>query len=298
LRFLSGRQSTAYYFSGFAGCCPPEYEHAKDNDAMRNWLLVLLIVLLLLAGCSDAADPGENGQLKVLTEDYPPFNFVTNDGEVTGQSTEIVRAIMNEVGVDSTIEVLPLAEALELVEKGPGVVLYSLNRTPERADLFKWVGPIGVYEQAFYARADQELNFTELDDAKKLDKIAVYEGDAGAQYLQDQGFKNLVVSPTDVEALQLLANGEVDLWLGNSEGLAIVAAEAGVDSTELIKVPAVVIQANLFIAFSKDVEDEVVQAWQDAFDRLKEERDDDDKTLIEKIEAKYRDPAFIEGLIN
>lgn len=265
---------------------------------MRNWLLVLLIVLLLLAGCSGAADPGENGQLKVLTEDYPPFNFVTNDGEVTGQSTEIVRAIMNEVGVDSTIEVLPLAEALELAEKGPGVVLYSLNRTPEREELFKWVGPIGVYEQVFYVRADSNFAYAELDDVKKAGKIAVYAGDAGAKYLQDQGFKNLVVSPTDIEALQLLANGEVDLWLGNSEGLAIVAAEAGVDSTELIKVPAVVIHANLFIAFSKDVEDDLVLAWQEALDRLKEERDDDDKTLIEKIEAKYRDPAYVESLIN
>lgn len=265
---------------------------------MRNRLFLLLIVLALLAGCSGAADQVGSEQLRLLTEDYPPFNFVAADGQVTGQSTEIVRAIVNEVGGESEIEVLALAEALELAEKGPGVVLYSLNRTPEREELFKWVGPIGVYEQVFYARADSNFAYTELDDVKKAGKIAVYAGDAGAKYLQDQGFKNLVESQTDVEALQKLAGGEVDLWLGNSDGLPLVAARAGVDPAELIKVPAIIVHANLFIAFSKDVEDEVVLSWQEALDRLKEDRDDDDKTLIEKIEAKYSDPAYVESLIN
>ncbi len=265
---------------------------------MRNRLFLLLIVLALLAGCSGAGSPVGDEQLRVLTEDYPPFNFVGKDGVVTGQSTEIVQAIMNEVGVEGEIEVLALAEALEIAEKGPKVVLYSLNRTPEREELFKWVGPIGDYEQVFYARADSNFAYTELDDAKKAGKIAVYTGDAGAHYLQSQGFKNLIECQSDIEALQKLANGEVDLWLGNHAGLNIVAARAGVNLAELIKVPAIIIHANLFIAFSKDVEDDLVLAWQEALDRLKEERDADDKTLIEKIEAKYSDPAYVESLTN
>ena len=192
---------------------------------MRKKLIFFIALLLIVAGCSGAGSPVGDVQLRVLTEDYPPFNFVDKDGVVTGQSTEMVQAIMNEVGIESEIELLALAEALELAEKGSGVVLYSLNRTPEREELFKWVGPIGDYEQVFYARAGENL-------------------------------------------------------------------------AELIKVPAIIIHANLFIALSKDVEDEVMKAWQKTLDRLKEERDDNDKTLIEKFEAKYKDPAYVESLIN
>ena len=188
-------------------------------------------------------------------------------------------------------------EALDLAETGPGVALYSLNHTADREELFKWVGPIGVYEQVFYTLAESETELKDLEEAKKVKKIAVYEGDAGTRYLQNQGFNNLAIKPTDVEALQSLANGEVDLWLGNREGLSIVAAQSGVDPAELVEVPAIVIHANLFIAFSTDVEDEVVQAWQEALDRLKEERDEDDKTFVEKVEAKYNDPAYIDSLI-
>jgi ABC-type amino acid transport substrate-binding protein len=264
---------------------------------MKNRLILFLLLILLLAGCSGADAPEGNEQLRILTETYPPYNFVNKDGEITGQSTEMVRAIMNEVGVESEIEVLTLSEALDLAEKGPGVVLYSLNLTPEREDLFKWVGPIGIYEQVFYTLAESEVAVKDLEDAKKVKKIAVYEGDAGAQFLKSQGFKNLDERPTDVEALQKLADGEVDLWLGNREGLAVVATQAGVDPTELMEVPAIIIHANLFIAFSKDVEDEVIKAWQEAYDRLKEERDTDDKTFVEKVEAKYNDPSYVDSLI-
>jgi len=264
---------------------------------MKKRLLLILVVIMMFAGCSGADVPEDYEQLRILTENYPPYNFVDKNGEITGQSTEIVQEIMNDLGVESEIEILPLAEALDLTETGPGVALYSLNHTADREELFKWVGPIGVYEQVFYTLAESETELKDLEEAKKVKKIAVYEGDAGTRYLQNQGFNNLAIKPTDVEALQSLANGEVDLWFGNREGLSIVAAQAGVDPAELVEVPAIIIHANLFIAFSTDVEDEVVQAWQEALDRLKEERDEDDKTFVEKVESKYNDPAYIDSLI-
>jgi ABC-type amino acid transport substrate-binding protein len=270
----------------------------KDIDAMKFWLAVIMVMTLLVAGCSASDEPVANEQLQVVTESYPPYNFVNKDGQVTGQSTEIVKAVMEELGLESEIELLIFSEALELAQKGPGVVLFSVNRTPEREDLFKWVGPIGFYEQVFFARKDAGIELNDLDDAGQVKKLAVYENDAGAQYLKAQGFKNLDESSTDAEALKKLVDGEAQLWLGNREGFYIVAAQAGVDPDLLIEIPTVVIHANLFIAFSKDVEDSVVEAWQLALDRLKEERDADEKTLIEKIEAKYSDPAYVETLAN
>ncbi len=265
---------------------------------MKKQLIVLLILALMLAGCSGSDTPQAHEELRVVTENYPPYNFAGQDGVVRGQSTEIVQAIMSIVGVESEIEVLNFSEALTLTKDGPGVVLFSLNRTVDREELFKWVGPIGVYEQIFFAHVDSGIMLSTLEEAKDVKKIAVYEDDAGALFLQSQGFGNLDISPTDGDALLKLANGEVDLWLGNRGGLAIAAAQAGVDPALFVEMPALIIHANLFIAFSPDVADDVVQAWQDALDKLKEERDDDDKTLIEKIESKYSDPAYLEELLN
>lgn len=264
---------------------------------MKFWITVLLVFTLLVTGCADTPAPAaDEAPLRLLTEVYPPYNFIAKDGQVTGQSVEIVQALMEMVGTEGEIEVLSLTEALDQAQKGPGVVLFSLNRTPERDDLFKWVGPIGFYEQVFYALKDSGITLNDLDGAKEVKKIAVYQGDAGAQYLKAQGFKNLEESLTDSEALQKLVNGDVQLWLGNREGFYIVAAEAGVYPELLVEIPAVVIHANLFIAFSKDVPDDTVASWQAALDQLKEERDADEKTLIEKIEAKYSDPDYIDDM--
>jgi hypothetical protein len=61
--------------------------------------------------------------------------------------------------------------------------------------------------------------------------------------------------------------------------------------------PTVVIQADLYIAFSKDVPDSTVTAWQSALDALKQEKDIDYKTVYEKIMAKYSDPEYINSLM-
>jgi len=266
---------------------------------MRIWLAILLIVAMLMVACNvpGAAPPASSG-LRIITEVYPPYNFVDKDGNVTGQSTEIVQAILGKTDTQAVIKVMPLSEGLALAQKGPKVVIYSLNRTPQRENLFKWVGPIGNYEQAFYALKGSTITVSKLEDAKKAKNIGVYEGDAGAQFLASQGFTNLDESLTDTEALQKLVDGTVQLWLGNKEGLAITAEQAGVNPADLVMLPTVVIRADLYIAFSKDVSDSTVKAWQNALDALKQEKDIDDKTVYEKIQAKYSDPDYIDSLLH
>ena len=266
---------------------------------MKVWLTILLIAAMFLVACNvpGTVPPADSG-LRIITEDYPPYNFVDKDSNVTGQSTEIVEAILDKTGAQADIEVMPLSEGLALAQKGPNVVIYSLNRTPQREELFKWVGPIGNYEQAFYAKKGSTIEINKLEDAKNVDKIGVYKGDAGAQFLASQGFTNLDESLTDTEALQKLMDGKVQLWLGNKEGLTITAAQAGVNPDDLVMLPVVAIRADLYIAFSKDIPDSTVQAWQSALDALKQERDIDDKTVYEKIQAKYSDPAYIESLLH
>ena len=272
---------------------------------MRAWLAILLIVAMLLVACNvpGAVPPASSG-LRIITEAYPPYNFVDKNNTVTGQSTEIVQAILEKTGTQAAIEVMPLSEGLALAQKGPKVVIYSLNRTPQREELFKWVGPIGNYEQAFYVKVSSPTGIMlyntldKLEDAKNVEKIGVYKGDAGAQFLASQGFTNLDESLTDAEALKKLMDGTVQLWLGNKEGLAITAEQAGVNTDDLAMLRSVVIRADLYIAFSKDVPDSTVKAWQGALDTLKQEKDIDDKTIYEKIQAKYSDPDYIKSLLH
>lgn len=267
---------------------------------MKVWLAILLIVVMLLMACNfpGMVPPASSG-LRIITEVYPPYNFVDKSDNVTGQSTEIVQAILEKTGTQAAIEVMPLSEGLALAQKGPKVVIYSLNKTPQRENLFKWVGPIGHYEQAFYANKGSTIVLNKLEDAKLVKKIGVYKGDAGAQFLASQGFNNLDESLTDAEALKKLMDGTVRLWLGNKnkEGLVITARQAGVNPDDLVMLPTVLIRADLYIAFSKDIPDSTIRAWQDALDSLKQEKDIDNKTAYEKIRAKYSDPDYIKSLL-
>ena len=265
---------------------------------MRIWIMLALLSLILFPACTQTPPvPATDGELRIITEVYPPYNFIDKNNKVVGQSTELVEAIIQKLSMTNTVEVMPLAEGLSLLQKGPGVVLFSLNRTSSRESLFKWVGPVGGYQQGFFKKAGSEIQISKLEDAKNAGKIGIYRGDAGGQFLAAQGFTNLDESQTDAEALKKLMDNRVQLWLGNAKGLDITLQQAGVSPDSIVALPAVVIQADLYIAFSKDVPDTTIFTWQKALDSLKEDRDIDGKTVYDKIKARYDDPGYVQSLL-
>jgi len=233
---------------------------------MKRLCFALIAGILLITACTTPSQPAK---LRVLTEEYPPFNYTDAGGNLVGSSTEAVKGIINKLGENITIEVLPWAQAYEIVIQEPDTALYSMARTSERENVFMWVGPIGSYENWLYAKKGSNIRCSNLDEAKAAKSIAAVKDEAGQQKLAQQGFINFVYTDSLADGLKKLAAGEVDLWLGPG-AVDLVAKQAGVDPAE-IEAVAFVHKVDLYIAFNKNTAYATVLAWQKALDDLKKQ---------------------------
>jgi len=261
---------------------------------MRNIITFMLLFLVLLSGCITAA-PAE--KLRVITEESPPFNFTDERGNITGQSTEVVREILKKLGSESNIEVMPWSQGYNLTQKELNTVLYSTSRIPLRENLFKWVGPIGFADNWFYARQGSGIKIASLEDAKKVKSIAVYRDDSNHLYLAAQGFTNLDINENNGGCIKKLVEGKVDLWLGPAEGLHFIAYGIGVNPAEVVAVKYVR-RSDKYIAFNKAVSDGVVQSWQKSLDGLKQDKGADGLSTYERITTSYTVPQYVKDAVS
>ena len=227
-------------------------------------------------------------EMTIITEEYPPLNF-TEDGNITGASTEIVKEILRRLKQPDNIKVLPWARGYNLSKTEPNVILFSTTRTKEREDQFYWVGPISTARNGFYAKKGNALRINSLEDAKKVGSIATYTADAREQLLKAWGFTNLDSSKSAASNLKKLMSGRVDLWIYDNLGLPSVLKRAGVDPSDVELVFAID-QVDLYIAISKRTSKETVKMWQASLQAMK-----DDGSFY-KISKKWLPASCIPGL--
>lgn len=232
---------------------------------MKRLVAVLLAGICLLIAC---APPSAGTRLRILSEEYPPFNYTNDQGSFTGTATELVRAVEGKLGLDIPMEIMAWDEAYNLVQQEPGTALFSMARFAEREHLFMWVGPIGSYENWLYAKKGSDIRVNSLEDARQVSKIAAVKDEAGQIKLAQQGFINFEFVPAISDGLKKLESGDVDLWLGSNADLELVAHQAGVSPDDIE--PAVFIhKLDLYLAFNKNTPYATIDAWQKTLDSLK-----------------------------
>jgi len=209
--------------------------------------------------------PGETtpGVIQIFTEDYPPLSF-KKDGEITGYGTEVMREILSRLDVSENIRMTSWDNAYNLALINPNFVLYTMKKTPKRKELFYWIGPIGSNRTYFYAKKGSDIELNSLEDAKKVDKIATCSSWFSEQLLKDEGFTNLVSSPSPTKNVKQLAEGEVDISIFTDITLPMIAQEAGysIDDFEPVYM---VSKGDFYITLSKDTSKEIVNEWKETF---------------------------------
>jgi len=255
---------------------------------MKIFTVFLMAALILCSGYSCVVP---DGKLRVITEENPPYNFTDERGNITGQSTEIVRSIMSKTGSDASIEIMPWSKGYDIVQNQTNTMVYSTGRMPFREQMFKWVGPIGFADEWFYARRGSNISITSLDDARKVKSIAVYKDDANQLYLIEKGFTNLDVSENDVQCIKKLMDGKVDLWVAPTQGFQFIAYEAGINPAEIEPV-SFLRRADWYIAFNRLTPDTTIETWQKALDDMKKSDKPDVCSVYENIITSYVLPRY------
>ncbi|MFZ5427865.1 MAG: substrate-binding periplasmic protein [Thermodesulfobacteriota bacterium] len=205
--------------------------------------------------------------LTLLTEISPPSSCM-RDGTLTGVGVEIVREMQRRVGDSSPIEVLPWARAYATALAMPDVAIFSTTRTPEREELFKWVGPILTSEWILAGIPGRSPAVSSLEDARRAGSIGTYKDDARERFLLDMGFANLDSAPDPMTSLRKLRAGRIDLMATTNLGLKVISDSAKPGDPPVRKVFAFN-KVDLYVAFSRETASEAVLAWQNALDSMK-----------------------------
>lgn len=179
----------------------------------------------------------------------------------------LTQALMAELREDTLIQEVPLARGLILVQQGPQVALFNLNRTPERESAMKWVGPISRDRDVLYERADQPTRIKSLDDARNL-SVCVLRGNVHDNILSKKGFTRLTRHSSYEGCLRMLALGRVQLVATAEDGHVQKVRHAQLDPAGFRNTRVQIAETVGYIALSPETAIAEVQRWQAALDRL------------------------------
>ena len=154
---------------------------------MKKWFLFLLIIGVLVFGCSKQEDTSEEvSPLKVGMElAYPPFEMTDSDGNPSGISVDIVKAFGEYLGRPVEIQNIAWDGLIPSLKTGKvDMVLSSMTITEERKGSVDFSVP---YCKSFLtmliAKESPVDDFSDLNDSDRV--VAVRKGTSAHLYASE-----------------------------------------------------------------------------------------------------------------
>lgn len=190
-------------------------KHITHGVGTSLYRIAIFNVCLIL--CTFSLYVAASAKLNVVTEEWRPYNYTNEHGEVVGRATERVKAILDSINIEYQITSYPWARSMILTANDENTLIYTILKTKERENLFQWVCPlIGPVKVNLYKLAKRkEINITTLEHAKRY-VTSIEKGESDHEYLLANGFKNgvnLDVTSDPYAGARKFFAGRVDLVL-------------------------------------------------------------------------------------
>ena len=173
--------------------------------------------------------------IQVVTENWYPYNYLDENNNIVGQSTERVKHVLKAADLDYSIASYPWTRAFNLATTSPNVLIYTVLRTPDREDLFHWICPIVNKEvyQLYRLTSRTDIQLKTEQDIKNystvvtrdtfLHKLMLELGLSEEQNLQ-------VTADDNINATLFLA-GRVDILPAIDTAIEHILATQGIDKS-------------------------------------------------------------------
>ncbi len=245
---------------------------------MTKIALFVGILLMSLFSNTFAQD-----KITIVTEEWAPFNYQEN-GKMMGFSTELLKGMLTHLKIKAPIKLYPWARSYHLALNNKNTLLYTVARTDERQNLFKWIGPIAPRKMyLFKLKNRKDIVINSLADAQSF-VVGSVRDDAFSQFLFNNGFqkgKNVILEPDAKTNIHKLFSNTIDIFAGPEMGAAFLAKKQGLSFDKMDKLFCAIDKGNYYFVFNKDTDDRIVKQFQNAFDEMKH------NGTFDKIKDKY-----------
>jgi polar amino acid transport system substrate-binding protein len=251
-------------------------------------MIRLLTALLFALTTVSVAQSTE--KIQYMTEQNPPYNF-EQDGGLQGIAVELLLEMGKQAGQQialNEIKMLPWPRGYRTLEKTPGTSLFSMARTEQREELFKWVGPIMDLTIGLVAPKDKKLKIESVNDLMGLHVGSIRDG-APEQLLLKAGFDadNLDRAPSPEQNIKKLVANRVDALAFNIDSTRYSMKSMGINPDEYETV-YVLKQIQLYFAYNKETDDAFIDSMNAALSDLKK-KDDTGKSFYDSLVSSYLD---------
>ena len=240
--------------------------------------LICVFIILVLAAIDINAM-----ELKIVAEDYPPFEY-KEDGKIKGFTVEIIQTLLNKTGYQGKFHIFSWARAEKTALEEENVLIHTLTRSEKRENLYKWVGSVAPRELYFFKlREREDIQINVLEDAKKYTAGTV-TGQSSTGNLIADGFiegKHIFSVARDFQNVRKLYLGRIDLICMIEPVFYSRIKNLGLDRGKVEKAFLIDGSREYYMAFSKQTSDKIVNQFRKALDTIKQDG------TFQRIKAKY-----------
>jgi polar amino acid transport system substrate-binding protein len=180
-----------------------------------------------------------DGYIRVGFANEAPYGFATPDGKLTGESPEVVKAVLNKMGIAQVDGVLTeFGSLIPGLQAGRfDIIAAGMFVTPQRCEQIQFSEPTYGIGQAFLVTAGNPegiKDYSSIAENGEL-KLAVMAGAVEAGYAKDSGVPQdqLVVLPDQSSLVKAVQAGRADAAALTALSIADMASKNdGVESTE------------------------------------------------------------------
>lgn len=197
-----------------------------------------------------------NETLKIAGDNnYPPYEYVDENGVFKGFNVDIMRAVAIELELD--IELIPMTwEGAQLaLQKGEVDAIQGMTKTKIRDEIFDFTDELVINSQAIFVRKDTSF----IQDMKDLSglKVAFQKGDVINEVIKTVPDIITIEKENQTIAIDSLLSGEVDAFVGNRlTGLYYLQKIKKIDEVKIVGEPMYVTK---YCSATKNGNDEVLQ---------------------------------------
>ncbi|MGY3804570.1 substrate-binding periplasmic protein [Pigmentibacter ruber] len=229
-----------------------------------------IILFLFFCKMSKSTLANEFKDLKIYTENNPPYVVVNEKNEISGLVGEKVVKALKKLKIENEvkIEVVPWARALIEAKKQKNVMIFPFVKTKERLGIFNFA--VLAYKQTlnFYKLKDTKgIEVRNLEDAKKY-TTCVVRNDYRHEHLLQANFTKIEETTQQTQNVQKFLNKRCELIIIAEEGLKAKLKELYSNMNVVEKVLEVPeFDGNIYIAFSPGSDESMIQKFKEVTEK-------------------------------